>query len=126
MAAALEGGIHEQVDHIAGEAVAHDPLAETEDVGVVVHTGHTRREGVLTASGTDALVLIGGDGHANARTADQNAQVGLSRGKCLAQGIGVYGIVAGLRGVGAYVQDLEAASLQMSLDLQLQLERFFL
>lgn len=76
MATALELRREPRLDDVAQEAVAEQPTAEHEDVGVVVETRHTRRRDVVDQRRTNAGKLVCGDRHADARPAQQHAARG--------------------------------------------------
>ena len=101
----VDGGSR-AVYQVDGGSRADHALAEAEDVGVVMLAGEASGEYVGAASGADALVLVCRDGHADARSADEDTQLTFARLDLLAEGVGVYGVVAAVCRVGAYVHDL--------------------
>ena len=68
----------------AAQPEPDDPLAQAEHVGVVVGAGHAGLVLGGAVGGADALHLVGGDGHADAGAADEDAEPGAPRGHRLA------------------------------------------
>ena len=68
----------------------------------------------------DALDLIGGDGHANAGGAKDDALVALAVCHAAGSGSGKFGVVTGVGGIGAEVLHFKALALQMGNQLVLQ------
>src|SRR5674476_1262158 len=62
----------------AGELDADDALAHAEDLGVVGKDRALDRERVVGSHRTDSLYLVGADGNAEPRAADQDRAVGLT------------------------------------------------
>src|SRR5512140_2144409 len=79
VAAALEGRLEPDPDDADGQLQGVGPAAQSEAVGVVV--GPADLGGVLDRAGrrTEALELVGHDGHAEARAADEDGPVAVSR-----------------------------------------------
>ena len=89
----------EPVDsQLLGELDADDALAHAEDLGVVGQDGALDGEGVVGCHGADAGNLVGGDGDAQAGSADEEAAVSLAlldELGALDGGVGVGGLVVG-------------------------------
>ena len=75
VAAAFEFGFHPDADEPLGAAGAQEVAGEAEDVEVVVTAAELGRDFVDAGAGADAGELVGGDGHADAGAADQDAAV---------------------------------------------------
>ena len=98
-----------------------DGGAEGEDVGVVVLAGHAGHEGVEDLGGADVGELVGGDGHAGAGGADEDAAVEGAVGDAAGDLGGEVGVVDGFGAVGAEVRDFDAVTLgKPVLDLPFQ------
>ena len=65
----------ERIDDVVGQLGGHDAGTETDDVGIIVFPGQPGGSGFRAAAGTDAFVLVAGNGDAYARTADGDAEV---------------------------------------------------
>ena len=61
-------------------SLADQPRAEADDVGIVVLAGQMGGGDVVDRRSTNAGDLVGRDGHADARPADEHAELGLARG----------------------------------------------
>lgn len=105
-----------------GQLDSDDPLAHAQDLGVVAQHGPLDAEAVVRGDGADALDLVGGDGDAQPRAADNEGAVGLAFGDELGGGGGAVrvGRLVG-RLVAADVDDLGDArvGLEVGLDLVL-------
>lgn len=75
VAAAEEVGGQEGVDDGLGHHGADHARAHGDDVGVVVLAGQAGADGLGADRAADAIDLVGGDGDAQARAADQHALV---------------------------------------------------
>src|SRR3990170_6146166 len=75
VAAAFKFGIEPRLQNVARHAPADDPLTHDEDIGVIVEAAHLCGEMVVAERGADLRKAIGHDGHADARSADQDAAV---------------------------------------------------
>src|SRR5439155_24455935 len=84
------------------------PSPQGEDVGVVVLAAHARGEDVAAEGRSDPGYLVGGDGHPDARAADEETTIDLADGDGLGDLGSVGGIVDGAGAVGAEAQDLVA------------------
>ena len=73
-----ELGFDKSVNKIKRKAGANHACAEAKHVGVIVDTRQACAEGVGAASGTNTLVLVGGNRNANTGAADENTEVGLA------------------------------------------------
>ena len=73
-----ETGAEERADHLARERWPDDPLAEAEDVHVVVLDTLARRVGVVADTSAEARVLVDRDADTDAAAADQHAAIRVS------------------------------------------------
>ena len=108
VSAAVEGGVDKNFREFDGFFAVDDASAEAENVCVVVAAGHFRAELVRQDGSADAFLLVGGDGHADARSATEDAEgavTALNRG---ADFFCIDGVIDGLGGVGAEVNVVDA------------------
>src|SRR6266853_3896791 len=77
VAAAEVGGGEESSDHFDGGFRGDDAAAEGEDVGVIVFAGEAGGCHVMGEGGANAGNFVGGDGDADARAANGDAEIGL-------------------------------------------------
>lgn len=94
----IEAISHPLASELLGELDADNPLAETEDLGVVAEDGAFDRERVVGGHGTDPGNLVGGNGHAETGSADEETTVGFAFADQLGAcdgGMGVGGLVGG-------------------------------
>ena len=89
-----ERGIQPGVDDLEREHFARDARADCHHVGVVVFAGEAGGHHVGQQRAADAFDLIGGDGHADAGRADDDAAVAFAGGDGFGSGTGKVGIVA--------------------------------
>src|SRR5918998_810764 len=82
--AAVERRAEEGANELRGEVGADHAGPEAEDVHVVVLDTLMRGIGVVTEAGSYSADLVGGDGGADARAADEDAALSLARGERLA------------------------------------------
>ena len=122
MATALKLGVEPLVDNHLGELGAHDAGTKGEHVGVIVHARELGAEGLGAHDGANALDLVGGKTDPDAGTADQDAQIDVAVGNCLAHLVAGDGVIEALGGVGSKVHDLTAALLQVLGDDVLELD----
>jgi len=120
MAAALKLGVQEDVDQLECQTGADSTLAQADDMGVVVLSCGLCCEAVGQGGCTNALDLVGSDGHTDACTADQDAALGLAVYDGIGNGFGINGIMAGAGVVCALVANLMAGFCQVLLDGLLQ------
>lgn len=78
-----------------------------------MHARELGAEGLGAHDGANALDLVGGQADADAGTADQDTQVDVTVGNCLAHLVAGDGVIKALGGVGSKVHDLVAALLQV-------------
>ena len=78
-----------------------------------MHARELGAEGLGAHDGANALDLVGGKANADAGTADQDTQVDVTVGYGLAHLVAGDGVIEALGGVGAKVDDLAAALLQV-------------
>ena len=99
----VKGRGNEEVHKLEGAFDAHVPLAEAEDVRIVVLARQAHGEPVARRSGPHAGEFVRGNGHADARAADEYAEVVFMvryrRGNLFCDN----GIVGALAGVHAHV-----------------------
>ncbi len=113
VAAALEGGGEERVRHGDGGGGIGVFAAQAEHVRVVMLAGD---EGFLhraDVGGTDMAVAVGGDAHADARGAGQNAEIIGAIRDVAGDEVCEVGIIDGFAGVGSEVMDFVTAGFQM-------------
>ena len=115
-----EGGVQEGVDDLQSQSLAGDPCAQRQDVGVVVLAGGLGGEAVPAQGAADAGDLVGGNGHADAGAADEDAALALPGSDGLRHRFGVNGIVAGIVGISSDV--LHSVSLFLKVSLKMLLE----
>ncbi len=72
MAAPFETGTQPRIDDRFGHALTDNTLAETEDIGIIVHARHLRRVGIVAECRTNTVVAVGRHAHTDTRTADQH------------------------------------------------------
>ena len=120
MPSALELRAQERVHDGHCGAFAHDARAKGDDVGVVVPAGHFGRVGLRAHRGAHALHPVRRQRNADARAADQHAQLALAARHRAAHLLAVYRIVHRLGAVAAVVNHLIALFLQVLFDRQLQ------
>ena len=115
VAAAFKVGVEEDGRDVEGDARPRDALAQTEDVGVVVHTRGPRLKFAAAEGGPDAGDVVGGHAHADAGSTYEDAEGGrhvAGRGvpgfgqHLFAHLFGVDRVVAAFRSGGAEVMDL--------------------
>ena len=70
-----EGGRQEGIDDVICQFIGDDSCPEADDVGIVVRAGQSGGACFRAAAGTDAFVLVAGDGDADTCTADGDAEV---------------------------------------------------
>src|SRR3989337_1941127 len=83
VAAAFKFGIEPRLHNVARHAPADDPLAHDKDIGVIVEAAHLRRKVVMAERRAHLRKAIGHDGHADARSADQDAAIHVAGGNGL-------------------------------------------
>ena len=120
MAAAFKVRGQDRVHDLEREARAEHACAHGEDVRIVVAAGHLCRVAVPAQGGADALDLIGGDGDADARTADEDAALAFPTRDRARNGLAVDGVVAAFLAVRAKVLIGKAQLVQMAHDLLLE------
>src|SRR5205085_881690 len=73
--AALEVGRQPDAHHAVDQLLAEQVRRQTKDIRVVVPPTHLGGDAVVTGRGANVLDLVGGDAHADAGAADQDAAV---------------------------------------------------
>ena len=119
--AALIFGRKKVVHKVEGKAHTHHARAEAKDVGIVMLTGEAGAEGVRTASGADALVLVGHERHTDARAANEDAERRFALLDSLAKAVGENRIVTALQRVVSDVDGSIAELFEVLDHLKLQL-----
>src|SRR6266542_599964 len=109
VAAAGELRVEPRAENLKTGLASSQPSGQREHVGVVVLAAHPRREDIAAESRADAGDLVGRDGHADARAADENAAFDLAYRDGLGDLERVVGIVDRVGAVGAEVDDLVAS-----------------
>ena len=120
MAAAFKVCGQEGVHDLECEARAEHACTHGEDIRVVVAAGHLGGVAVPAQGGTDALDLVGGDGDADARAADEDAALAFTARDRARDGFAVDGVVAAFLAVGAEVLIGKAQLVEMAHDLLLE------
>ena len=120
LAAARKVRGQEGVHDLEREARAEHACTHGEDVRVVVAAGHLCRVAVPAQGGADALDLVGGDGDADARAADEDAALAFTARDRAGHSLAVDGVVAALLAVGAEVLVGKAQLVEMAHDLLLE------
>ena len=118
MPAAFEFGREPLPHHGNGHPVADKTCRHHQHVGKVVGFDQMGHGCVPGQSGPYALMLVEGNGHAVAGTADGDALVHLTLLHGKRQGMGKVGIIAGISGVGAEIHHLVAFSFQILDELE--------
>ena len=75
MAASLECLLQERPDDVTSQSGAYDVSSHAEDIGVIMLSGSPGGEEVVAQSRPDAADFIGSDTHADARAANEDAEV---------------------------------------------------
>lgn len=115
MAAAFKIRRQESFDNGFGQFDAGHAGAQAENVGVVVPAGKLCVQFRRAEGGADALVMVGGHGHADARAAEQDARaVFFFHGQ--GDVVGDVRIVAAVGGVRAVIRDGQAAFFKLTDD----------
>ena len=112
--------IQEGVDDLKRETGSRDARAHREDVGVVVQPCRLGGKAVAAERRADAAELVGGDGNADARAADQNALFAFAGRNGFCHSLGIDGIVTARLRIGSEILYLKAALVQVLDDLRLQ------
>ena len=101
-----EGGLQPLVYDGQGQILTGDTGTDGHAVGVVVEPGQLGGHQVPQQGAANALDLIGGDGHADTRGAQQHTPVAASLGYRLGGGTGKIRVVAAILAVAAEVHHL--------------------
>ena len=112
--------VEERLDDVERHGRGCGPRAQRKNVGVVVLAAQARHFGRDDRRGADAGNLVGGDGHADARAADEDAALVLARGHGAGNGRGEIRIVDRVFRLGAEVAIGNPASIQEALDVFLE------
>ena len=103
---AREGGVEKRCDEIGGKRGPDDTRSETENVHVVVLDSLPRGVAVVADGGADAGKFVGGNRHAGAAPAHDDAAVGASIAQRRGDRFSAVGIVDGSGGVGSEVEHI--------------------
>lgn len=122
VAAALERRGQECVDAVHCDLKSYDSCAEAEDIRIVVGPGETGRGDIVTGSGPDMPVTVGGNANADPGAADQHPTITAAGTEHVNKLIRHIRIVHGTSIGRAKVQDLDTILLQRSLDVGLEIE----
>ena len=112
VAAAFEGRVQPEFDHAVDQPLAQQIGGEAQDIRIVVPPAELGREIVVAGRGANAVKLIRGDAHAQARPADQYPAVGLAVADAAGHFGGDVGIIDGLGRKRAHVFDFVPELLQ--------------
>src|SRR5947209_3359156 len=112
MASALEVGFQPDADHAVDQLFAEKVGGKAKDVGIVVAPAHFGSDAVVARRRAHALYFIGGDTHADAGAADQDAAVGFAGAHAIGDVVGEIGIVDAFGATRSYVNDFMAKRLQ--------------
>jgi len=115
--AAHEVRFEEFLCDLFAKFVRDDAGAHAEHVRVVVEARKFARLEVATDGGADALPLVGGHAHSDARATDEDAAVGFLGQDFVAHLVGVNRIVAGVGRVGPHVEYGIALTFEVGLEL---------
>lgn len=100
-----------------------DAFAKTQDVGVVVFPRQTRHFGRRADGRADARVAVGGDRHADAGVAHEDARVGLPGQERVAYGLRQIRVIHGFGAIGAAVDHGMALFPQVPHDFRFEQRR---
>lgn len=106
----------------SGKLLADDSLAHTQNLGIIAQNRALYTEAVVCCYGSDALDLVGGDGHAESSAADQKGTIGLAVSDHLCSGGGSVRI---RRLVGALVATNVLDKFYSGILLEVCLDRVF-
>lgn len=109
MAASFEISIEPDADDLERHFFGHWAGTDGDAVGIVVLFSHLRGPFVPAEAAAHAFDLIGNDGFAVATAAKHDAVIGFAICHSLSSGADEVGIVAGLGGVAAIIDDFVAA-----------------
>src|SRR3954468_6850810 len=93
VASAGKGRVQELLDNGPGLGIIEKARADGEDVGVVMFARESGFFLIRNVGGADAGNFVRGDGHADARAADEQSEVYLLRGDLFADFAGEVGII---------------------------------
>lgn len=104
-------------NNIESEITPREPLAETQNIAVIVPSGHACSKRLMAHNGAHPRHPIGGHAHTNSAAADKNAHVGLSTRYRPRNLIGINRIVHRVAAVCAGIEHFNALVLQKRCDL---------
>ena len=116
MATSCKFGVEKFVEALTAHVFADETTWEDDDVVVVVLTDEVGNFGLPNKTGTDALMLVEGQGDAFARTAHGDAWIYFAFLDAFSQSVAIGGIVTRLFGIGAVVLVLIAFLFKILLD----------
>ena len=103
MAAAFEVGVQPRIQHVFHAFIVHVGGSQAEQVGIVVLAGKGRGWSRAAKGGAHAYPAVGGNAHADAGAADQDAAFIGAVSNAACDRIGVVGIIAGILGFRTHV-----------------------
>ena len=123
VAAAFEGGGDERVQNLLAAGGGVLLAGEADDIDVVVLAAEGGAGGIANEGGADAGDLVGGNAHAHAAAANEQAEFGAAIGHGFRHGQGEVGIViGGVVGGRAEILDGQSLLLQVFYESLLQFE----
>src|SRR5712691_12031486 len=121
MPAPFELRFDPNLDHAVDELFAEQISRQAQDVGVVVPTAHFGGQIVVTQGGAHAVKPIGGNRHADARAADQNAAFDIVRDHRRGDFRGEFRVIDAVGRVGTEIDPLVPKVGQLTQNLLLHL-----
>ncbi len=112
MAAAFERGVHENIEHLFGIAVADQAGRYAKNVGVVMLAGQFGQFFAPADGGPDALVLVGRDGNTVGASAESNSESGFTFFNGGSDGMGKIRVVDRILAVGSEIFKHNALSFE--------------
>ena len=112
MAAAFKVRVQPCVQHVFHAFIVHIGGGQAQQVGIVMLAGKGRGGGRAAEGGAHAHPAVGGDAHADAGPADEDAAVVGTVSNAACDFIGVVGIIAGILGHGTHVGHFMAPCLE--------------
>ena len=103
MTPAFIGGGEEGAEAIEGHGIAGEARAEGQNIGVIVLAGEPGFGDIARLGAANGGVAVGGEGHADAGAADQEAEAGGTSLNALADRVGEIRVIAAGGGVGAAI-----------------------
>ena len=113
MTATFEFGIKKRGQAVLRDLDTDDPPTHNQDVGVVVPAGKPGGQVVMDQGGANFAMTVGGDAHANSRTAHQHPPGRAALADRRGERVGQIRIVHRIRPVGPKIQDRKPALSQI-------------